>query len=371
MNDEQRFATMNDAITFSTIHSAMTDFHFLRPEWLWALLPLLLLAWWLWRIDWRRDAWAAHVDAHLLNYLRLSSPTKNRGCWWLLGCLAAMLCIVGVAGPTWGKIQTPTFHRAEPTVFVLSLTQSMNATDIKPSRLKRAVHKIRDMLKATQGGARALVIYSDRPFIATPLTDDAHVIEQFLPPLSTQLMPVLGRRLDLALDEALGLLQRGQAVRGHIIVLTDGEGLKSSETSAKNIRRAGYRLSILGMGTAKGAPLQTAEGWLIRKGGRIVTTCLASQSLAHLARLGGGQFVKFRTDNRDITQLLDAKHQPVAGKKMPTEADIWEDRGFWLLLLPLLILALAFRRGVLFVLVVSMGNQLIAATPVVSLLEWF
>ena len=66
------------------------------------------------------------------------------------------------------------------------------------------------------GGDVGLVIYSDRPFTASPLTEDGEVIRQMLPELSTNLMPVLGNRADLAIAKATDLLKNAGASGGNL-----------------------------------------------------------------------------------------------------------------------------------------------------------
>ncbi len=270
--------------------------HFLRPEWLWALLPVIVLAFLLIsRQHGKGNDWSAYVDAHLLQYLTIADSDNSPRHHWLAYALslAALAAVIGLAGPTWKKVAMPSYTGDEATVIALSLTQSMNADDIKPSRLKRAEHKIRDILKRTQGQPRGLVIYSDTAFIAAPLTNDAKVITQMLPELSTTLMPVLGNRLDLAINEAIGLLQRGQAVNGRIIVLADSSGdePKKTQQAANAAKQAGYQLSVLAVGSSQGAVLQTANGQAITtRDGQRLTTRLDEKALQQIAAAGGGKY---------------------------------------------------------------------------------
>ena len=141
-------------------------------------------------------AWRGLVDAHLLAALsvggKATRPSRLLPALLAVGLLAA---VVAMAGPTWQKIELPSFKTKDPTVMVLSLAQSMNANDVTPTRLTRAGHKVRDILQRMDGGDVGLVIYSDRPFTAAPLTEDADVIREMLPELSTSLMPVLGNNV--------------------------------------------------------------------------------------------------------------------------------------------------------------------------------
>lgn len=334
----------------------MSMFHFLRPEWFWALIPAAALGWLLLknRAAAGSEGWARHVDSHLLRHLAMRGVQAGRRSWKLplAGGLMVLATIVALAGPTWQRAEMPSFDGGEPVVAVLSLAQSMNADDLRPTRLKRAIHKLRDILARTQGDDRALVIYADAPFVAAPLTNDAQVIEQMLPELSTSLMPVLGNRLDLAIAEAVDVLHRAGAAQGRIVVLADdaGNDPEASIAAARAVRAAGYSLSVLGVGTEAGATLQTADGRAItNRDGQTYQTALAASDLQQVADAGGGVVAMVSPGNADLDRILprDMGGQP-AGEHQDFKADAWQDMGYWLLIVPVLLLPFAFRRGLVF-----------------------
>ncbi|KTR05733.1 hypothetical protein NS365_10090 [Aureimonas ureilytica] len=329
-------------------------FHFLRPDWFWALIPaglLLCLA-----LRSRKSAtggqWGQYVDAHLLRHLAMGGDTA-RASRVLPSVAAAMLVVLvtALAGPTWRKAEVPSFTGGEPVVTVLSLAQSMNANDLSPSRLRSAVHKLSDILTRTEGDERALVIYSDVPFVAAPLTSDQKVISQMMPELSTKLMPVLGDRPDLAISEAVSVLKGADAARGKIVLIADNAGdAAATEKAASEARKAGYTVSVLGVGTEKGATLQTAGGQAITdRAGKTVTTSLDAESLSAVARDGGGVYSSVTANSADLDRILPKTDSvETAGKAEDVKADSWVDMGYWLLILPVLLLPLAFRRGLVF-----------------------
>lgn len=295
-------------------------FHFMRPEWFWALIPAGLLLWLVMRS--RKSAtggnWGKYVDAHLLRYLAMSGATA-RASRFLPSVAAAMLVVLvtALAGPTWQKAEVPSFTGGEPVVAVLSLAQSMNSDDLSPSRLRSAVHKLRDVLARTEGDERALVIYSDIPFVAAPLTSDNKVISQMIPDLSTKLMPVLGDRPDLAISEAVSVLKGANATRGKIVLLADNAGdAAATEKAAADARKAGYTVSVLGVGTEKGATLQTAGGQAITdRSGEKVTTSLDAETLGAVAKAGGGVYSSVTANSTDLDHILPKTEKAEAAGK--------------------------------------------------------
>ena len=353
------------------------NFHFLRPEWLWALVPAAVLGVLLWNGRFRGagSTWSRYVDAHLLSHLSVRGGKQRRSRFIAPAAFATVvLVIAGLAGPSWQKSDVPSFTGGEPVVAVLSLAQSMNANDLTPSRLKRSVHKLRDILDRTQGDERGLVIYSDVPFVAALLTNDARVIEQMLPELSTNLMPVLGNRLDLAIREAQQVLERADATRGQIIVIADNAGsdAEASLVAARAAQRAGYSVSVLAAGTEQGATLQTADGRAISNSeGQTFMTRLSKESLEDLAAAGGGRFSMVTPGEGDLNILLPVQDQSMrmAGDANDFQADSWVDMGYWLLIIPALLAPFVFRRGVLMGIVV-IGAGLLAQPQEASASTW-
>lgn len=334
------------------------DFQFLRPEWLWAIIPAALIGWMLLRHQNAGSAaeWTKLVDAHLLKQLTIGgAQTKRSRILPFVVSVMAAAAIIGLAGPTWHERAVPSYEGGTPVVAALSLAQSMNANDLKPSRLARSVHKLRDILDRTEGDERGLVIYADTPFVAAPLTSDPEIISQMLPELSTSLMPVLGNRLDLAISEAHDMLTRAGAVRGDIIVMADdaGNDAGASIAAARAAARDGFTVSVLGAGTEEGAVLQTADGRAIAgQDGQTYMTALAREDLAEVAQAGDGAFSMITPNDADLDRVLPDNSTTLAGDKQDIRADSHVDMGYLLLILPVLLMPLAFRRGLVFSLAV-------------------
>ncbi len=335
-----------------------SQFFFLRPWWLLLLIPaaaLVVLAFRM-RSSGDASAWRKLVDPHLLAVLAVKDGSSRRS-RWLPAALGAGLvaATIAMAGPTWEKIELPTFKAKEPAVVVLSLAQSMNADDVKPSRLTRAEHKLRDILERQDGGDTGLVIYSDRPFVASPLTGDAEVIRQMLPELSTSLMPVLGNRPDRAVALATDLLSQAGAKSGRIILLADNAGSDPAATNraASAAAGMGYQVDVLGVGADSSATLQTANGRAITTGdGAAMQARYDNAELSRIAADGNGVFAELTPGAADLNRILP-KTTAVSesGGKLQDElkADGWADMGYWLLLIPVVLAPFGFRRNVLMI----------------------
>jgi Ca-activated chloride channel family protein len=334
------------------------DFHFLRPLWLLALIPAAFLVWRAVRPGLRSSAWRNAVDAHLLKHLLLSDESGARR-WpgWLLG-LGWALATFAMAGPSWERVAQPTAKTIEPTVVVLDMSVTMDAEDLKPSRLARARFKLQDVLERSAGGQVGLVIFSDEPFVVAPLTDDGRVLGEIIPLLTSDLLPGREKRPDRAIDQAAALLEQASAPGGRILLVTDSPGDDPDATRSAAARAAaqGRDLLVLGVGTEEGAPLRDPRGGAVRgPDGKPILARLASSDLEGVAEAAGGHYARVTTDGADLDHLL-ARPRPAASplaKSLSAEVETWRDAGIYLVLLAAFLAPLAFRRGLLAALVLG------------------
>ena len=331
----------------------MSGFHFLRPWW-WLLLPLLLLVlWYLRSARLQSRRWQSVCDAELLPHLLISeSGVKQRRGVLIITALTGLLIITALAGPAWKQLEQPVFRDQSALVLLLDLSRSMDATDVKPTRLTRARLKLIDILNQRKEGQSALIVYAADAFVVSPLTEDAETIVAQVTSLETTLMPQQGSRPDLAIDMAQQLLVQAGAQRGDLLLISDGLENVPAETlkgSVDALKQAGYRLSILGVGGAEGAPIALPDGGFLKdQSGAIVIPRLDEAALRDLAQQGGGHYQAMRVDDLDIATLLEGawlESEVALEASQGFKADQWREEGPWLLLLVLPLVLIVFRRG--------------------------
>jgi Ca-activated chloride channel family protein len=344
-------------------------FHFLQPLWFLALLPLLALLWLLRKPGEQDNAWRRVCDAGLLPYLltRPDSRASRLPLWLLAG--GWLLGVVALADPVWEQQPQPVFRNEAARVVVLDLSNSMFSPDLKPSRLVRARYKVADILDQELDGQTALVVFAGDAFAVTPLTSDGETIRALLSPLEPGLMPSQGSRVDLGLQKAGHLLRQAGALRGDILVITDGYEDERALDAAAVLKETGYRVSVLGVGTEAGAPIPVAGGGFLRDNrDEIVMPGLDSQALQSLAAAGGGRYATINSDEADIKYLLQAYTPGIDEVTSSTghTTDTWRSHGALIILLLLPLAALAFRRGWLMMVLVSVSVGVSAPRPAMA-----
>jgi Ca-activated chloride channel family protein len=331
------------------------EFHFLRPEWLWAIPVVIAVAVLLAKRELGPGSWRKVIDPALVPHVLSGSASRRSGLrWWLVG-LAGVIASLSLAGPAWQRIEQPVFRSDQALVVALDLSRSMDAQDVSPSRMLRARLKILDLLERRASGQTALVVYSANAFTVTPLTSDTDTIAALVNSLTTDIMPSRGSYPTAAIQKGRLLLEQAGAGFGEVLLITDGGASPAAERAARDLRDAGFSLSVLGAGTKQGAPIPKLAGGFVTDGaGQIAVARLEERSLRKLAAAGGGRYATLTSDSRDLDYLLSGEVGMRQASDDSLATDQWHEEGPWLALLLLPLGALAFRRGWLLVFVVAL-----------------
>jgi Ca-activated chloride channel family protein len=324
------------------------DFHWIRPEWLYAIALLIVLAVLLARGKLGSGNWQAVIDPALMPYVLSRDPGRGSDYrWWLMG-LCGVIAIVALAGPAWQRVEQPVFRAEQAMVVALDLSRSMDAQDVAPSRLQRAKLKILNLLERRESGQTALVVYSANAFTVTPLTTDVDTIASLVNSLGTDIMPSRGSYPEVAIAKGVQLLDQAKVGVGEVLLVTDGGSSPAAENAARELKAVGYTLSVLGVGTLEGAPIPRVTGGFVTDNrGQIAVPKLEERGLRDLASAGGGRYSRLSADDRDLDNLLSGEVTGAATAMGDDSlaTDSWREEGPWLLLLLLPLAALAFRRG--------------------------
>lgn len=202
----------------------MSDFHFLRPWWLLAFLPVAFAGWRVWATTDPGRSWRGTVASHLLPHLLVGGERRTRR--FAVSPLATLLLgwtamVIALAGPAWQREPAPFADDATVLAIVLKVSPSMLTQDVQPTRLARSVQKIHDLLALRPGARTALIAYTGSAHQVMPLTNDAALIGSFAAELSPEVMPREGDVASEALKLARDVVARsGQ--RGWVLWICDG-----------------------------------------------------------------------------------------------------------------------------------------------------
>lgn len=326
--------------------------HWARPLWLLLLPPLALLLLWLWRRSRTTGRWQALLpDVYHGVLLTGQSRRGSRKPWIVLG-VAWLLATLALAGPSWQHFEQPILKRADPLIVIIDSSQDMLADDLSPSRLEHAKRKLLDLLDARPDAQTGIVVYAGSAHALVPLSDDTATTRNLLGAVTPAIMPQPGHRADLAVARALALLDQGAQGRGRLVLLTSALNEQERDGIAQVLRGRSNPFSILGFGTAQGAPIAVADGGFVRDAnGAIHIPRLDALTLQGFAAEVHGRYMTAEISDSDLRTLDlltvtgDARHQAEVRRFA-----LWVDQGHWLLLPLVLVACGAGRRGWILVL---------------------
>ncbi|OOG47752.1 tetratricopeptide repeat protein [Rhodanobacter sp. C01] len=323
---------------------ALQQFHFLRPWWLLGLVLLPLLGWLGTRRDVAQRELLRLVDASLLPHLLRGHAGHRTLPLWLFA-VGWTLCTFALAGPSWNRVMQPLYASRAAQVVAISLSQHMLARDMAPSRLDRARYKAHDLLASNHDGLNALIGYAGEAFVVAPLTSDANSLDDLLDAMAPDTMPVDGNNAARAIERGAALIHDAKVHGGSLVLITD-QADAAADAAARKASAAGVRVSVLGIGTPQGGPVPLPDGGFLHDAqGQMTLARRDDSALATLAAAGGGSYVPMQAGHGDIDALHAQLRAGSVASANGQASDEWQDRGPWLLLPLLPIVALAFRRG--------------------------
>lgn len=261
----------------------------------WLLLLLLLVpaavAVWRWS-ERRREARAARWAAPaLLPNMVERPPRLRRVLPTALLLLGVTLLLVGFARP---RAHVSAREQDATVVFVVDVSGSMAANDVRPTRLGAAKEIVSRYLDELPHGYRAaLIAFSDHTALLASPTSDLTRVRQALAglragPQGTALADAVAKAVDVGRSvKGQGKQQRPPAA---IVVLSDGgqdAGLLSPLQAGAFAKKYAIPVTAIALGTPNGIVVQPLRGGYNER----IQVPVQPQSLQQIASASGGRLL--------------------------------------------------------------------------------
>ena len=323
----------------------LSDFHFLRPLWLLlavfgGLLPLI----------WRRNhaeqrRLRAIIAPHLLPYLLVTPQDTHRLRPVHLVAALLILGAIATAGPTWEQDRPAFLENRAPLIVALDLSPSMDASDVQPTRLEAAKHKLHDLIARRSGARTALIAYAGSAHLVLPATDDPALLDSFIQALGTDLIDKPGKNVAAVIEQAKRLLQ-AEKTPGSLLLITDGADTTQLDALKQQLHNSNLQVLVLAVGSANGGIIRDASGQpRTDSNGRPELGSFDSAALKQLAAATDAPLGSLTLNDDDLDWVQGHARQHFQAASDPQRDLHWKDAGYWLCG-PLLLLAwLSIRRG--------------------------
>lgn len=278
-------------------------FRFEDPTYLYLLisLPLLILIR-MYGLRKRKKQLKEFGDILLVKELmpNVSGGRRELKFWLMLAAVA--LIVVMLARPQMGTKISQDKRQGIEVMIALDISNSMKAEDVAPSRLDKSKMMIENLVDNFTDDKVGLVVFAGDAFIQLPITSDYVSAKMFLQNIDPSLIASQGTNL----AEAVGLSSRSFTKQDNvgraIIVITDGEDHEGGAVeAAKQAKKNGMRVFVLGVGSTKGTPIPDGNGGYMKDNtGQVVMSALNEEMCKQVAEAGGGAYI--HVDNNNLAQ---------------------------------------------------------------------
>ena len=293
-------------------------FRFEEPTYLYllAVLPALALVRWLLERQ-QRKRLKQFGDLALLKQMAPEvSRWRPTAKFWMLQAALAMIIIM-MARPQMGIRISNDKRTGIETIIAMDISNSMLAQDVEPSRLDRTKMMVENLVDNFTEDKIGLIVFAGDAFVQLPITSDYVSAKMFLSDIDPSLIATQGTDIATAINMAAGSFTQQQGVGKAIIVVTDGEDHEGGAMeAAKDAKKKGMRVYVLGVGSDKGAPIPLGNGDYMKDNtGNTVMTKLNEEMCKQIAEAGGGAYIHV-DNNSNAQQQLDNELAKLSKKEM-------------------------------------------------------
>ncbi|TRX54938.1 VWA domain-containing protein [Thalassomonas sp. M1454] len=312
--------------------SQLGNFHFLRPWWLLAAVPLFVFYRLLHLSGDLFSQWRGVMNENIISSL---AQTQQKSRWFNPKKLFAVFCVIAtlvMAGPSWKQQATPFFVDESVLVIALDVSESMQTSDLQPSRILRAKQKINELLEARGDAKTALIVYAGSAHVAMPITRDRKMIAHFLDVLDTDLMPEKTKNQQSIIKPVAKLLAQTNSP-STLLLVTDKTDSDNVGKFKEFFNEQQHQMVVWAIAENPDSGLASSTG----------LSEMQLQQLDSLADAGHGNLVTFTHSSDDVQNVKRSINNNMFlgnDKSQP-----WYDAGYLLLFILLILQAQWFRRG--------------------------
>ena len=243
--------------------------------------------------------------------------------FWLLQAALALIIVI-LARPQFGTRISHEKRQGIETLIAMDISNSMLAEDVTPSRLDRCKMMVENLVDNFTDDKIGLIVFAGDAFIQLPITSDYVSAKMFLADIQPSMIRTQGTDIALAIRKAQNSFTQEENIGKAIIVITDGEDHEGGAVeAAKEARKKGMRVYVLGVGSDGGSPIPDGNGGYMKdRSGNTVMTRLNQDMCRQIAQAGGGAYIHV-DNNSDAQRQLDNELAKLAKKE--TESTVFSE----------------------------------------------
>ena len=236
--------------------------------------------------------------------------------------LAFLFLVFAMVDILSGKHEMKIKQKTNSVIFVLDVSNSMNAQDVQPSRLELAKAIIINSIQNMNDGKVGIVVFAGEAESIMPLTTDFSAAETYLSSLETSVVGRQGTDFLKAVKVATQKFKNVPKGARKIILISDGEDNEGNESAAlAEAQKEGITINSVGIGTDEGAPIPAYEfgqlmGYKTDVNDETIITKRQTKALMTLSYDTDGEYIDGNDINNAIPKILNLVKQQKSGTEM-------------------------------------------------------
>ncbi len=273
------------------------------------LLPLLgivLLNY----VKWKNRKKNVFAEARFQNELfeKKSGFSKILPLLYLIATLFLILSIVDLLS---GSEEVKSKQKMNNVIFLLDVSNSMNAQDVEPNRLDEAKNIMVQTMNKMRNDKVGIVVFAGEASSIMPLTTDFTAAETYIGGIETNVMKIQGTDFLNGMRTVADKFKNVAKGSRKVVLLSDGEDNEGNEKAAiKLANKEGISVISVGIGSEEGAPIPEyvfgqLMGYKTDVSGQTVISKRQIRALQNIANETGGTYVDGNNLDNATSQIID------------------------------------------------------------------
>ncbi|ASW72890.1 von Willebrand factor A [Chryseobacterium piperi] len=247
-----------------------------------------------------------------------SGFTKVFPTLYLLGILFLIFSIIDLLN---GSEEIKTNQKLNNVIFMLDVSNSMNAEDINPNRLNEAKNVMINTMQKMRNDKIGIVIFAGEATSIMPLTTDYASAETYINAIETNSMQIQGTDFLKAMRTAVNKFKNVSKGARKVVLLSDGEDNEGNDNAAiKLANKEGIMVTSVGIGSDEGAPVPEyvfgqLMGYKADRNGETVISKRQTAALKKMAESTGGNYIDGNNVNEAPDRIIDALNRKMSSSE--------------------------------------------------------
>lgn len=264
----------------------------------------------------------------------------------MVSIIAVLLCLA-LARPQWGVIEEKHQTSGLDIVVAVDVSNSMEAEDVVPTRLKKVKYVLKQMIARLAGDRVGIVAFAGSAHLQSPLTNDYDYLIEVVEGLSPSLVSNQGTDLGAALKASVDTLNRGAEQLGSaeqsnsaasrvILLVSDGEDHEEHIGATIDLlKQNAVSFFAFGVGTETGVPIPVRDPNGLRVGykrdqrGETVMSRFHPEVLKEITTPLGGQYWTLGSGEREMESFLASLDGLSRGSRQEQKVVTRQERFQW------------------------------------------